>query len=190
MPSIQHLALIGMALLASCSSATTTDSAATNSSGPRSPTPTTVVGAETAQVATVTRVVDGDTIDVNLSGQRERIRLIGIDTPESVKPDSVVECYGVAASQHLSELLPAGTEVELVRDAELRDPYERLLAYVFRRSDGLFVNLTMAADGFANTLSIPPNVTFAEDMAAAVSQARGQGLGLWKACPDPDTLFS
>lgn len=139
--------------------------------------------------ATVTKVVDGDTIDVRLGTARERVRLIGIDTPESVKPDSPVECFGPEASSQLTSLIPVGTEVELVRDAEIRDPYDRLLAYVFRRSDGLFVNLSMAGDGFAGALSIAPNTTFADDFRAAVAQARSHRLGLWGACPNPDSLF-
>lgn len=139
--------------------------------------------------ATVTKVVDGDTIDVRLGTTRERVRLIGIDTPESVKPDSPVECFGPEASSQLTSLIPVGTEVELVRDAEIRDPYDRLLAYVFRRSDGLFVNLSMAGDGFAGALSIAPNTTFADDFRAAVAQARSHRLGLWGACPNPDSLF-
>jgi len=141
-------------------------------------------------VATLTKVVDGDTIVVRLAGRTERVRLIGIDTPESVKPDSPVECFGPEASDRLRTLLPAGTAVELVRDAELRDTYGRLLAYVFRRPDGLFVNLSMAENGYAGTLSIAPNTTFAADFAAAVTQARRLRLGLWGACPSPDTLFS
>ncbi|MFN0025931.1 MAG: thermonuclease family protein [Acidimicrobiales bacterium] len=145
--------------------------------------------ADPAATASVVRVVDGDTLEVALPAGRERVRLIGIDTPESVNPDSEVECYGVAASEHLADLLPKGTEVELVRDVELRDRYDRLLAYVFRRSDGLFVNLAMASEGYANTLSIAPNLTFADDMTAAVAQARQAGLGLWQACPEPDALF-
>ncbi|MEZ5232612.1 MAG: thermonuclease family protein [Acidimicrobiales bacterium] len=141
-------------------------------------------------IGTVAKIVDGDTIDVELGGRTERVRLIGIDTPESVKPNEPVECFGVEASHHLATLLPLGTEVELVRDAELRDAYDRLLAYVFRHEDGLFVNLAMAADGYAGTLTFPPNVTFAEDLRAAVAAARQAGLGLWAACSDPDALFS
>lgn len=139
---------------------------------------------------TVEHIVDGDTLDVRLGRSVERIRLIGIDTPESVKPDSAVECFGLEASQRLAELLPIGTEVEVTRDAELRDQYGRLLAYLLRRPDGLFVNLELAAGGFAGSLSFPPNTTFAEDIAAAVSVARQHRLGLWGSCPDPDALFS
>ena len=61
--------------------------------------------------------------------------------------------------------------------------------YLFRASDDLFVNLAMAADGYANSLTITPNVTFADDFRAAVAAAHDAGLGLWRACPDPDGLF-
>ena len=67
--------------------------------------------------ATVVRVVDGDTIDVTVDGTEERVRLIGIDTPETVKPNTPVECFGPEASAHTKELLPAGTPVYLERDA-------------------------------------------------------------------------
>ena len=137
-----------------------------------------------------TALRDGDTLEVRLGRTTERIRLIGIDTPESVKPNSPVECYGKEASARLETLLPAGAEVEVVRDVELRDPYGRLLAYLFRRPDGLFVNLAMVSDGYANQLTIAPNVTFAEEFRAAAGQARRSGLGLWRACPEPDRLFS
>ncbi len=99
--------------------------------------------------ATLVRVVDGDTIVVSVAGRDERVRLIGIDTPESVKPGSAVECFGKEASGHLASLLPEGTVVRLVGDVEQRDRYGRLLAYVYREADGLFVNAAMARDGFA-----------------------------------------
>jgi micrococcal nuclease len=202
------LAACGLALLAGCSTAPSGD-AAPASVGASGRSVTTVVTAATGSgqampsasgpttggplsgpTAIVVRVVDGDTLEVRLGRTTERVRLIGIDTPESVKPDSPVECFGKEASARLEALLPSGTEVEVVRDAELRDPYGRLLAYLFRRPDGLFVNLTMVTDGYANQLTIPPNVTFADDFRAAAGQARRSGLGLWRACPDPDRLFS
>ena len=77
------------------------------------------------------RVVDGDTIDVELGGHAERVRLLGIDTPETDEPGKPVQCYGKEASAaHQAELLPAGTAVRLERDVEARDRYGRLLAYV------------------------------------------------------------
>jgi micrococcal nuclease len=133
--------------------------------------------------ATIVRVVDGDTIVVRLAGQHERVRLIGIDTPESVKPGSPVECFGKEASGHLASLLPQGTVVRLEGDAEQRDRYGRLLAYVYRDPDGLFVNAVMARDGFAQPLTVPPNVAHTAELAAAARSARESRRGLWAACP-------
>jgi micrococcal nuclease len=139
--------------------------------------------------ADVVRVVDGDTLIARLPGGDERVRLIGIDTPESAIPDSPVECFGPESSARLAELLPPASPVELVRDVEARDDYGRLLAYVFRAEDDLFVNLAMVAEGYANPLSIAPNTTFAEDFDRAAAAARASRLGLWAACPDPGALF-
>jgi micrococcal nuclease len=132
--------------------------------------------------ATVERVVDGDTLIAEVGGTRERVRLIGIDTPESVKPNTPVQCFGKEASLRLTKLLPPGIEIRLQRDVEARDRYDRLLAYVYRADDDLFVNLAMAADGFAHPLTIPPNVAHADDFVAAAATARDEGKGLWSAC--------
>ena len=133
-------------------------------------------------VGEVTRITDGDTIHVSIGGGDETVRLIGIDTPESVDPRSPVECFGKEASAHLAELLPIGTDVRLVRDVEARDRYGRLLAYVYRQPDDLFVNLAMARDGFAAPLTFPPNVAHVDDFATAAADARDAGRGLWGAC--------
>jgi micrococcal nuclease len=131
--------------------------------------------------ATVARVVDGDTIHVDRNGHEDTIRLIGMDTPETKKPNTAVECFGHEASAHLTELLPVGTRVRLERDAEERDRYDRILAYVYRE-DGMFVNLAMVADGYAGQLTVPPNVAHADDLTEAARVARTQGKGLWSAC--------
>ena len=136
--------------------------------------------------ATVVRVVDGDTIVVRTGGTDERVRLIGIDTPESVDPRTPVECFGKEASEHAEGLLPEGTPVRLVRDAEARDRFGRLLAYVYRVDDGLFVNLALAEDGYADVATFPPNVAHADEFVAAVARAREAGRGLWSACGGPD----
>lgn len=135
--------------------------------------------------ATVVRVVDGDTIVVAIGEVDERVRLIGIDTPESVDPRSPVDCFGPEASGAARALLPEGTEVQLVRDVEARDRYDRLLAYVYRVDDGTFVNLSLAEQGFAEVATFPPNVAHTDELVAAVAQARHQGLGLWGACGPP-----
>src|ERR1700710_1538504 len=89
----------------------------------------------------VTRVVDGDTIHVMVGGRDENVRYIGVDTPESVKPGTPVQCFAKRASA-FNERLVAGETVRLVRDAEERDRYGRLLAYFFRGRGGLVVNAT------------------------------------------------
>lgn len=132
--------------------------------------------------AVVERVADGDTIVVDLGGEPVTVRLIGIDTPETHHPAKPVECHGPEASERIEALLPPGTLVDLRRDVELHDVHGRLLAYVTRAADGLDVNLTMAREGHADVLRIPPNTASAGEVRAAVDQARAAGLGLWGHC--------
>jgi micrococcal nuclease len=128
----------------------------------------------------VVRVVDGDTIRVRLDGGRiERVRYIGIDTPESVKPGTPVQCFAKKAS-HFNASLVSGRRVTLKTDAEERDRYGRLLAYVY--ADGEFVNRELVARGYARTLTIPPNVAHADEFARLARRAREAGAGLWQAC--------
>ncbi|MFM7686769.1 MAG: thermonuclease family protein [Actinomycetota bacterium] len=127
-------------------------------------------------------VVDGDTITVSIDGRTERVRLIGIDTPETKKPDTPVECFGPEASEFTKGLLPVGTPLLLVRDVEARDKYGRLLAYVYRVKDGMFVNLEIIADGYARLLTIPPNVAHVDEFVKAARNAERQNLGLWSGC--------
>lgn len=136
--------------------------------------------------ATVVEVIDGDTILVEVAGREERVRLIGIDTPETKDPRRPVQCFGAEAAARTAALLPPGTEVRLVRDVELRDRYERLLAYVHRAGDDLFVNLTLAREGYAAAATYPPNVAHTEAIVAAAARARDEGRGLWGACGGPD----
>jgi micrococcal nuclease len=134
-----------------------------------------------ARSARVLRVVDGDTLLVRLDTRRERVRYIGIDTPESVAPGRPVECYGRAAAA-ANRRLVAGRTVSLTMDEERRDRFGRLLAYVRRSSDGLFVNAELVREGFATTLRIPPNVAHARRFAALERDARRARKGLWDAC--------
>ena len=135
--------------------------------------------------ATVMHDIDGDTIDVRLGGRTERVRLLGIDTPETKDPRRPVQCFGKEASDHTAELLPKGTVVRLERDVEARDRYGRLLAYVFRAGDGLFVNLDLVSGGFASVYTFPPNVAHADELRAAAARARTAGAGLWGRCGGP-----
>ncbi len=135
---------------------------------------------------TVVHVVDGDTVDVRLGRRTETVRLLGIDTPETVKPGAPVDCFGPEASARTKELLPDGTEVRLTRDAEVRDRFDRLLAYVVRTDDGLFVNRSLVADGYARTLNIAPNDAHRRELAEAEGAARSGQRGLWGTCPGGD----
>jgi micrococcal nuclease len=132
--------------------------------------------------ATVVHVVDGDTIVARISGVDEPIRMIGIDTPETVAPERPVECFGPEASARTTELLPPGTEVVLERDVEARDRYDRILAYVNRAADGLFVNLVLVEEGLAESKSYPPNTARDAQLAEAERRARGERRGMWGAC--------
>ncbi len=136
--------------------------------------------------ARMVRVVDGDTIVVDVDGREERVRLIGIDTPESVAEERPDQCYGVEASDEVKRLLPEGTELVLERDVEPRDQYDRLLAYVYRAEDELFVNEVLVRDGFAGILNYPPNDTYAERFRSLEAAARQQGTALWGVCGGPD----
>ncbi|HMJ01980.1 MAG TPA: thermonuclease family protein [Conexibacter sp.] len=133
--------------------------------------------------ARLERVVDGDTIAVRLGGREERIRYIGVDTPETVKPDAPVECFGHAAHGLNARLLGGeGARLRLRFDRELRDRYGRLLAYVYRAGDGLFVNARLVVAGAARTLPIAPNTAHAAELSGLQHDARAAGRGLWSAC--------
>jgi micrococcal nuclease len=131
--------------------------------------------------AQVLRVVDGDTIRVRLDGRTERVRYIGVDTPESVKPGTPVQCFAERASA-FNKRLVAGEQVRLVRDAEERDRYGRLLAYVYRTRDNRFINATLVSGGYAVPLTIPPNVAHADEFRTLAAAARRKGRGLWSSC--------
>lgn len=133
-------------------------------------------GGETA----VVRIVDGDTLIVTGGA---RVRLIGINTPESVDPRRPVECFGQEASAALARLVPPGTPVRLSYDIERTDDFGRTLAYLYRTSDGLFVNAALIEGGFAQPATFPPNVAHAGEFAALARQAQEAKAGLWSACP-------
>jgi micrococcal nuclease len=138
--------------------------------------------------ATVERVVDGDTVDVRVDGREERVRLIGIDTPEiahesdGVRPAQPGECFGTEAQAFTAALLPLGTPVRLERDVVGRDDYGRVLAYVYRAGDGVFVNYEVLRQGYAQPLTIPPNVAHSERFVDAAREAEAAEAGLWAAC--------
>jgi micrococcal nuclease len=129
--------------------------------------------------ATVTRVVDGDTVETRIGGGVEDVRLIGVDTPETVKPEAPVECFGPRASSFTHRLLE-GRRVRLVLGVERRDVYGRLLAYAY--IGHRFVNAELVRRGLARTLTIPPNDRYAGLFRRLELQAARAGRGLWGAC--------
>jgi micrococcal nuclease len=137
--------------------------------------------------ARVSEVVDGDTIEVELpDGSTDDVRYIGIDTPETVKPGTPVECGGPEAHR-VNEQLVGGRRVTLRLGVERRDDYGRLLAYVYlpaagRDGEAMFVNAELVRRGLARTLTIPPNDDFADLFERLAAQAGRAGRGLWAAC--------
>lgn len=129
--------------------------------------------------ATVTRVIDGDTIEVVTGGREETVRLIGVDTPESVHPTVPDECFGKRASAFTERSLE-GEDVRLEYDAERLDRYGRTLAYVW--VGGMF-NEELVRQGYASAYPYPPNTRYADLFEEAERDARDHGRGLWGSCP-------
>ncbi|TLP94717.1 hypothetical protein FEF26_11355 [Nesterenkonia salmonea] len=134
---------------------------------------------EDAAVAEMVRVVDGDTIVVSIEGEDERVRLLNIDTPETVHPTEPVECGGPEASEAISELLSPGDVVVLEFDQEQRDRYDRLLAGVF--VEDVFVNERMAREGWGEPAYYAPNDRFLSVVEQAWAQAEEEKAGMFSA---------
>ncbi len=122
----------------------------------------------------VSRVVDGDTMEIETG---EKVRYIGVNTPESVKVGSPVECFGKEASAKNKELVE-GKMVRLEKDVSDTDRYGRLLRFVYIE-DGTFVNDTLVREGYARISTFPPDVAKAEQFKLAEREARDQKRGLW-----------
>jgi micrococcal nuclease len=132
---------------------------------------------DSSTTAVVTRIVDGDTIDVSYEGDTHRIRLLNIDTPETVDPEEPVECLGPEATAFLRDRLPRGTEVVLRYDEEREDRYERELAGVYV-GDSL-INAEIARAGLGVAMSVAPNTRFLLEVEAAQEEARSAKRGLY-----------
>lgn len=128
-----------------------------------------------SQLATVDRVIDGDTIELSTG---ERVRYIGIDTPETVHPSKPVEYYGKEASE-FNKRLVEGKQVRLEFDIQLTDKYGRTLAYVYLM-DGTFVNAELVKQGYARVSTYPPNVKHTDEFLSLEREARGGRRGLWQ----------
>jgi micrococcal nuclease len=136
-------------------------------------------GTPATATVVVSRVVDGDTVEVRLGGETEDVRYIGVDTPETVKPGAPVDCFGPQASAFNHRLVES-RRVRLVLGEERRDVYGRLLAYVYLGDR--FVNAELVRRGLARTLTIPPNDRYAERFERLEIAASRAGRGLWGAC--------
>ena len=125
------------------------------------------------ELATITFVVDGDTVEIET---KERVRLVGIDSPERGDP------YYAEARSKLEELV-LGKQVRMEKDVSERDRYGRLLRYLYL--GGLFVNLEMVKQGYASAYTYPPDVKYSEQFLATEQQARDRKVGLWTSTAPP-----
>ena len=134
--------------------------------------------------------VDGDTIEVVFPPDEQQVdvRLIGINAPESVRPNTPVECYGRESSERLEELLEPGTTVYLERDVSDTDQFDRLLRHVWIvdevSGDAYLVSEVLVRQGYVDARTYPPDDRYADRLAAAERAAQDEGAGLWGACRD------
>ena len=128
----------------------------------------------------VVKVVDGDTIDVEIAGQKYRVRYIGIDAPETVKPSTPVQWMGPEASAANKQLV-SGKHVVLEKDVSETDKYGRLLRYVWLHDGAAWtmVNLRLVELGYAAAVSYPPDVRWQHLLLDGERKARTAGVGLW-----------
>lgn len=131
------------------------------------------------QSATVVRVVDGDTVELKLDGKAEKVRLLNADTPETVDPRKPVEEYGREASAFAKSVLAPGSKVYVKPEVEARDRYGRLLMHLYLE-DGTWFNALLIRAGYAQLMTIPPNVSAADFFKSLQAKARKEQIGLWQ----------
>jgi micrococcal nuclease len=136
------------------------------------------------EIARVARITDGDTVRVIIDGVEHRLRYIGIDTPESVAPDSPIEPFALAASD-ANAMLVERADVVLESDVSDTDRYDRLLRYVWLAPETpggawRLVNLELVEAGLAEAVEYPPDTKYADDLEAAEQEARQAGRGMWE----------
>lgn len=132
---------------------------------------------------TIVNVIDGDTVELE---NGEKVRYIGVDTPETKHPRKKVECYGKEAAKKNKELV-LNKEVLLEKDVSERDRYERLLRYIYlpnpnAETEAIFVNELLIEQGYAQVISYPPDVKYKDLLLKAQKKAQTEGIGLWKNC--------
>lgn len=171
-------------LLAACADEPATTWTA-SPAGSRSPSPAATVATSTLPPgltsATVTRVIDGDTIEVEIDGREYTLRYIGINTPETVDPRRPVECFGHEASTFNKQLV-LGKTVGLEKDVSETDAFGRLLRYVWL--DDEMVNATLIREGYAQASAYPPDVKYQGLFSSLQVEAAAAGRGLWGAACD------
>lgn len=158
-------AKVGAGIVVVAAAAGATGIAVTQSGGP-----------EDRDRATVVRVIDGDTIDAEVNGDVERVRLLNVDTPETKDPEEAVQCLGPEAMDFLEDLLAPGDRIELVYDVERTDRYDRTLAGVFK--DDALVNADIAEAGLGVAVLYEPNDRFYQEVLDAQARASEVGVGL------------
>jgi micrococcal nuclease len=129
--------------------------------------------------AGVVRVIDGDTLVLRTRGRPARVRLIGVDAPETwLRHD----CFGAEATRALRRLTPPGSAVRTTGDAEPRDRYGRRLLYLWTPR-GMLVNAALVREGFARAMAVPPDIRYAAVLREAEDAARRARSGLWQPAP-------
>jgi micrococcal nuclease len=130
----------------------------------------------------VQRAVDGDTLELD---DGTRVRMVGIDTPESVHPNKPVQCFGKEASHYTASLVN-DQWVRMERDITDKDRYGRLLRIIYME-DGTMLNDTLVRQGYAHVYTYPPDITYIPQFRLAEQEARATGRGLWSGCPSSQT---
>ncbi|MCR8641738.1 thermonuclease family protein [Paenibacillus sp. N1-5-1-14] len=145
--------------------------------GCSNPSPSTKKEASDRTKVKVERVVDGDTLQITINGSKERLRLIGVDTPETKKADTPVMFWGEEASAYTKKRLE-GKTVELEWDVEPKDQYGRYLAYIW--IDDEMFNRTLIQEGYGRMVTFQPNVKYVDTFKKDQEAARKKGNGIWK----------
>jgi micrococcal nuclease len=128
----------------------------------------------------VTHVVDGDTFDILKDGEEIRVRLLGVDTPETVHPSKPVECFGKEASDFTRlELLGDWVEIEFDKTQGEYDRYGRILVYVYEDGEEISFNERLLREGYANRYISNVPILYADEFDEALDWARENGIGLW-----------
>jgi micrococcal nuclease len=129
--------------------------------------------------AEVVRIIDGDTLVLRTHGRRTRVRLIGVDAPETWRRQ---DCFGGEATRALRRLIPPGSAVRAAGDVEPRDGYGRRLLYLWTRR-GVLVNAALVRAGFARAMAVPPDTRYAAVLRQAEDTARRVRSGMWRPAP-------